>query len=69
MQQTSSLIGACRATKPCENQKLSGAMSRRGLSFFKPKFQKILVIVENYFRRKTEASHLREKNVKKTTYG
>ena len=43
-------------------------MSRGGLLFIKPQFQKILVIVELYFRRKTEVSHLREISVKKITY-
>ena len=68
MQQATSLIGACRTTKSCEDQKLNSAMSRRGLSFIKPQFQKILVIAERYFCRKTEISYLCEIDVKKITY-
>ena len=69
LQQTTSLIEACRTTKPCENQKLNSVMSRGGLSFIEPKFQKILVITEQYFCWKIEVSHIREIDVKKITYG
>ena len=65
LQQATSLIGACRTTKPCENQKLNSVMSRGGLSFIKPQFQKILVIAKRYFRHKTEVSYLCEIDVKK----
>ena len=68
LQQATGLIGACRTTRPCEDQKLNSFMSRRGQSFVIPHFQKILVIAEQYFRRKTEVSYLREIDVKKNTY-
>ena len=68
MQQAISLIGLWRTTKPYENQKLNSVMSRGGLSFIKPQFQKTLVIAEQYFYRKTEVSYLRETDVKKITY-
>ena len=68
MQQAISLIGLWRTTKSYENQKLNSVMSRGGLSFIKPQFQKTLVIAEQYFYRKTEVSYLRETDVKKITY-
>ena len=40
-------------------------MPRVGLSFIKPQFQKISVISERYFRRRTEVSYLCEIDVKK----
>ena len=69
MQQSTSLTGACRTTKPCENQKLNSVMSRGGLSFIEPKFQNILVNTEQYFCWKIEVSHIRETDVKEITYG
>ena len=68
MLQATSLIGACRTTMPCENQKLNSVMSRGGLLFIKPQFQKILVIAERNLRRKTQVSYLHEIDVKKITY-
>ena len=68
LQQATSLIGVCRKTKPCENQELNSVMSRGGLSFIKPQFQKILVIAERYFRRKIEVFYLSETDVKNITY-
>ena len=68
MQQATSLIGACRTTMPCENQKLNSVMSRGGLLFIKPQFQKILVIAERNLCRKTQVSYLHEIDVKKITY-
>ena len=43
-------------------------MSRGGLLFIKPQFEKILVIAERCFCRKTEVSKLRQIDVKKSTY-
>ena len=43
-------------------------MSKGGMSFIKSQFQKILFMAELYFRRKTEVSYLRERDVKKITY-
>ena len=40
-------------------------MLRVGLSFIKPQFQKISVISERYFRRRTEVPYLCEIDVKK----
>ena len=68
LQEANSLVRACMTTKPCENQKLNSVMSRGGLSFIKPQFQKILVMTERYLRRKTEVSYLREIGIKKITY-
>ena len=43
-------------------------MSRRGLSFIKHQFQKISIIAEQYFHRKTKVSYICEIVVWKITY-
>ena len=68
LQQATSLSRACSTTKPCGNQKLNSLMSRGGLSFIKPQFQKILVIAERYFCHKTQVSYLCEIDLKKISY-
>ena len=52
----------------CKNQKLNSVISRGELSFIKPQVQKIIVIAERYFCRRTEVFYLREIDVKKINY-
>ena len=45
--QATTIIGDCRTTKPCENQKLNSVMSRGGL--LSPSFRKFLPLQNNIF--------------------